>query len=256
LREGSPRKEWSALSPVKISPPSPSSRSSSPCRRRLRSPFLSAAASSPPPPPPPPPMPLLVPSLSLRAQSQEPGSLPHRTMVGEGELRASRRSQPPGAVLSTQPTARCHQRLLRCGRGTTWAWGTCQRGCVGAGVVSMRGTNQDGSKLPTALLPWTSPSPATKDGTTLSSAQPNQGPKLLERPSYALLLALAQIRLLPRLRLHLCSDDLGRSSSRSGGPWCHRRRPWQEKRGLQRRPDLSDPRAAVRPPSRIICLFS
>uniref|UniRef100_A0A453S625 Uncharacterized protein n=1 Tax=Aegilops tauschii subsp. strangulata TaxID=200361 RepID=A0A453S625_AEGTS len=34
-----------------------------------------------------------------------------------------------------------------------------------------RGTNQDGSKLPTALLPWTSPSPATKDGTTLSSAQ-------------------------------------------------------------------------------------
>ncbi|XBI10904.1 hypothetical protein VPH35_138065 [Triticum aestivum] len=201
-------------------------------------------------------MPLLVPSLCLRAQSQEPGSLPHRTMVGEGELRASRRSQPPGAVLSTQPTARCHQRLLRCGRGTTWAWGTCQRGCVGAGVVSMRGTNQDGSKLPTALLPWTSPSPATKDGTTLSSAQPNQGPKLLERPSYALLLALAQIRLLPRLRLHLCSDDLGRSSSRSGGPWCHRRRPWQEKRGLQRRPDLSDPRAAVRPPSRIICLFS
>lgn len=54
-------------------------------------PSLSAAASSPPPPPPPLPLPLLlprllVPSLCLRAQQKEPGSLPHRTMVGEGEL--------------------------------------------------------------------------------------------------------------------------------------------------------------------------
>ena len=39
--------------------------------------------------------------------------------------------------------------------------------------------------------------------------------------------ALVQIRFLPRLRLHVCSDDPGRSSSRSGGPWCHRRRPRQ-----------------------------